>query len=247
LRSILNFEERNIVHLHLLSQKAFSPRLTFFFLLVWIVSLSPLPAVAENVPNATQPDAFVFDLKAGEVISLASLVNKIDSQDIVLLGELHDNPAHHLARAHIIELVACVHCVIVSEHLPANHQVNFSSSLLGSLESAGFDAKGWAWPLHEPLFKAIQSKNIPLMGGNIPSVLSSDLFKRGEAAIPASLLQQYQKSALSISAQKKLDQDLKEGHCGHLSDPYLPPMRLIQRIKDASFAELLLDHSPSIL
>jgi len=205
-----------------------------------------LATKAESEQNILESEAFIVDLRKGENLSFESLVSMMETRDIVMLGELHDSAFHHAARAQLIQSATCTLCVIVSEHLPAEHQVKFNGSLLGSLQSAGFDAKGWGWPLHEPLFKAIQIKNRMLIGGNISNTLSSDIFKRGEEAIPFPLLQEYRLSPLSNDSGVKLDQDLKDGHCGQLPDKYVPSMRLIQRIKDASFARLLKDHVPSI-
>jgi len=216
--------------------------------MIWIIALSaPVFSEADNGLNTIEPNAIVMDLKTKQALSVEDLITQMQAQDIILLGELHDSPKHHEARAQLIQRLPCSECVVVSEHLPANQQVTFTPKLLGSLEAAGFDAKGWDWPIHEPLFKSIQSKQLKLVGGNISHALSSEIFKQGEKAIPDPLLHTYQQSPLSDEARVKLDQDLKDGHCGQLSDTYLPLMRLIQRIKDASFAQFLLQHQPALL
>jgi len=227
--------------------KTFSQIVSFLatVLLVSVIVIA-LPTSAQSDPEHSVSGAFIIDLKTGERLTAERLAKNMMAYDVVLLGELHDSPLHHQARAQLIQSLHCPNCAIVSEHLPAEHQVKFNGSLLGSLQSAGFDAKGWGWPLHEPLFKAIQIKNRMLIGGNISNTLSSDIFKRGEEAIPFPLLQEYRLSPLSNDSGVKLDQDLKDGHCGQLPDKYVPSMRLIQRIKDASFARLLKDHVPSI-
>jgi uncharacterized iron-regulated protein len=214
-------------------------------LLVSVIVIA-LPTSGQSDPEHSASGAFIIDLKTGERLTAERLVKNMMAYDVVLLGELHDSPLHHQARAQLIQFLNCPNCAIVSEHLPSGQQLMLSGTLLESLESAGFDAKAWSWPLHEPLFKAIQTQHLTIIGGNIPSKLSSDVFKRGEEAIPASLMNDLNLSSLSEVSKNRLDQDLKDGHCGQLPDKYLPSMRLIQRIKDASFAQLLKDHVPSI-
>ncbi len=241
-------EDKKIFHFQLLPVNASMTLLYYLTHLVLALALGfASPTRAESEPHTIDESASsIFDLLKGKPLSMETLVSMMRAQDIVLLGERHDHPAHHLARAQLIQSLACAKCSIIAEHLPAGHQVLFSDSLLGALESAGFDAKGWNWPLHEPLFRAIQLQNITLLGGNISHTLTSDIFRRGKDAIPIDLLKEYNSSPLSDISRKKLDQDLKDGHCGQLSDQFLPPMRLIQRIKDASFAQLLADHTPSL-
>lgn len=206
-----------------------------------------LQTKAESESNGMDSQATIVDLNQGEGLSMPALIKKMQAYDVILLGELHDNPAHHQARADLILSFHHPKLSIVAEHLPAGHEVMWSNSLLKSLESAGFDAKGWMWPIHEPLFRAVQKQNLPLIGGNISNTLTSDLFKRGEEAIPAPLLKTYKDSPLVEVSRNKLDQELKDSHCGQLPDTYLPAMRLIQRMKDSSFAQLLTDHTPSLL
>ncbi len=237
-----------MLNFQLVQSKAFSQIVSFLAtMLLVLVIVIPLPTRAQSEPDQIESEVFIVDLHKGERLSIESLVKNRMAYDIVLLGELHDSPPHHQARAQLIQSLSCPNCVVVSEHLPLGQQVIFSGSLLESLESAGFDAKGWRWPLHEPMFKAIQTQHLTLIGGNIPSKLSSDVFKRGEEVIPASLLKDLNLSSLSEDSKNKLDQDLKDGHCGQLPDTYMSSMRLIQRIKDASFAQLLKDHIPSVL
>jgi len=227
--------------------KTFSQIVSFLatVLLVSVIVIA-LPTSAQSDPEHSVSGAFIIDLKTGERLTAERLAKNMMAYDVVLLGELHDSPLHHQARAQLIQSLHCPNCAIVSEHLPSGQQLMLSGTLLESLESAGFDAKAWSWPLHEPLFKAIQTQHLTIIGGNIPTKLSSDVFKRGEEAIPASLMNDLNLSSLSEVSKNKLDQDLKDGHCGQLPDKYLPSMRLIQRIKDASFAQLLKNHVPSI-
>lgn len=189
----------------------------------------------------------VVDLKTGLQIPISVLLKKIEDNDITLLGELHDSASHHKARARLLLALSCAKCTIISEHLPAGQQVVFSDNLSDSLKNAGFGFKGWGWPLHEPLFRAIEVKRMPLLGGDISSTLTADIYKRGEEAIPSAFREKFRQSTLSDVARSKLDDDLRSGHCGKLPSRYIPSMRMVQRVKDSFFAHALVESSPSIL
>lgn len=196
---------------------------------------------------AGQAGAQIIDLNSGDEISEQALAERLRSKDVVLLGELHDNPRHHALRGELIARFAGKQTTVVAEQLPAPARVAFNSQLRDDLEAAGFDGKGWGWPLHEPLFDDIRALGLSLVGGNLPKGFSKQLMTKGESALPAPLADAYAQSPLSAAAQGRLDGDLVDGHCGKLPEKYVAPMRLIQRATDLSMANALLAHRPSVL
>ena len=195
----------------------------------------------------SQAGAQIIDLGSGEEISEHTLADRLRTQDVVLLGELHDNPYHHALRAGLISRFASAGTTVVDEQLPTTARVHFDGPLQAALEAAGFDAAGWSWPLHQPLFDGIRAQRLPLVGGNLPKGLSKQLMSRGAEALAPSLQQAYHASPLDPMATQQLDQDLIDGHCGKLPERYLSPMRLVQRATDVSMAEALLGHRPAVL
>ena len=207
----------------------------------WPLSLLALMLVA-HVSHAR-----IIDLHTEQEITEQMLVERLRTQDVVLLGELHDNAQHHALRAGLISQIKRDKLSVIAEYLPSGVRVKRAGALLSDLEAAGFDAKGWQWPLHSPLFDAVLAANMPLIGGNLPKGFSRQLFEKGESALPAPMARAYQTASLSPEASRHLDQDLIDGHCGKLPDKYLQPMRLVQRATDLSMAQALLDHAPSVL
>ena len=191
--------------------------------------------------------AQIIDLSSGQEISEQVLIDRLRSQDIVLLGELHDNAQHHALRAQLIRRIARDKLSVVAEHLPSTARVVREGALLADLQAAGFDPQAWSWPLHAPLFEAIRSAGLPLVGGNLPKGFSKQLFSQGASALSAPLGQTYRTATLSEAASQQLDQDLIDGHCGKLPERYIEPMRLVQRATDVSMAQALLDRVPSLL
>ncbi len=175
----------------------------------------------------------------------ADVVGRMRSADIVLLGELHDNPHHHTRRAELIAALG-LPATVVAEHLPRAAAPKLaqdagSDALRHALEASGFDAKGWLWPLHEPLFAAIVRAGMPLRGGNLERDAARRLAREGAAALPADLAPWIAASPLSGSARAALEHDLIEGHCGHLGASRMPGMVAAQRGRDAAMAQALME------
>lgn len=191
--------------------------------------------------------AQIIDLNSGRQISEQQLIDQLRLNDVVLLGEFHDNAQHHAQRAGLIKQIAHHQLTVVAEHLPSPSKVMYQGDLLSDLQAVGFDAKAWRWPLHSALFDAVRSARLPFIGGNLPKGFSRQLFSDGASALPEPLAQSYKVAMLDGSAQQRLDQDLMDGHCGKLPEKYLQPMRLVQRATDLSMTQALLDHSPAVL
>ena len=191
--------------------------------------------------------AEIVDLANGKEISESVLAERLRSADIVLLGELHDNPFHHQARGGFIPRFANRKTTIVAEHLPAGRRVTSTGETGSDLEAAGFNSDGWGWPLHQPLFESVLGSGYALVGGNLPAGFSKELVAQGQAAMTLSMARSYGQSALPDPARIQLEQDLIDGHCGKLPEKYMTPMKLVQRATDISMATALLAHRPAVL
>ncbi len=163
--------------------------------------------------------------------------------DIVFLGEIHDNPAHHLEQARLIEVLqpaAVVFEMLTSEQVaavPDWHGV-------GQVELA--EAFGWAesgWPdfsMYYPIFEA--AGDAIVFGAAVPREAARDAMAKGVAdafGLQADLFgltealppeQQAEREALQMAA-----------HCDALPEDMLPTMVEIQRLRDATLAKVALD------
>ena len=45
----------------------------------------------------------IIDLSAGEVISFGEFIDRIASKELIFVGEVHDNPEHHLIQVQILQ------------------------------------------------------------------------------------------------------------------------------------------------
>lgn len=201
--------------------------------------------------GAAQATDRIIDTTTGREISRAELLAQARQSDFVLLGEIHDNPHHHQRRAALIAELAPTS--IAAEHLENGQRVSWArptgTSVADQLSSAGFDARSWQWPIHEPLFAGLAQAWIGVTGANISRDLARRLVREGESALPPALATTLAAAPLPASAQAALDKDLLDDHCGQLPATRVPGMRLAQRARDAAMATgvAALSERPAIL
>jgi uncharacterized iron-regulated protein len=197
------------------------------------LGLSPA-TTAETTPRALQIQ--------GAMADQATLLTLLREADVILLGELHDNPHHHQARANLLRALSGRSLHVVAEHLmaPQKMPAGTPETQLQRLKAAGFDPSGWRWPLHKPLFDATDELGWAVHGGNLTR---AQLRSVGHPKLLA-LLEQ---APLSAEAQALLDADLRDGHCGMLPEQHLGHIRQIQRLRDASMALATLEQLPAVV
>lgn len=167
-------------------------------------------------------------------INQQQLVEQLKQYNLILLGEVHDEPLHHLRRAELIKALSAQSPVVVAEQLEAGKQVQYTGHLTEDLAQAGFDAKVWNWEVYAPMFSTLATEKIPLVGGNLSLETVRQIAKQGEVALPTALAAKIQAAPLSEAAKAILVADLEAGHCGHLPRALLPNFILAQRVRDAS-------------
>jgi len=192
-------------------------------------------ATCQAASQAATADSIV-EVASGRSLTRAELLTLMRASDYVLLGELHDNPHHHARRGELLAALGPP-ASVVAEHLYSGKRVSFDGQdLQANLANAGFEAKGWQWPLHEPLFAGVARAALPLAGGNIARDLARRIAREGEAALPAELAAAIHAAPLATEAQAALAADLVRGHCGQLAGTRLAGMAWAQRARDASMA-----------
>ena len=198
--------------------------------------------------SQTTPAPQIYETSQGQPLSMASLVQQLSKADVVVLGEIHDNPHHHAQRAELLlALSANRPWQVVAEHLDAGQQVNHRLPLLQGLSDAGFDAQGWQWPMHEPLFQRIQQLNWPLWGGNLPAAQTRSVYQNQGASLPEPIRALIAQATLPEPAMASLRQSIDEGHCGALPANMFDGMIAVQRARDAHMAQAVLMHTPAVL
>ena len=169
----------------------------------------------------------------------SSVPEGLEGADVVFLGEIHDNPAHHARQAEITGALAPA--ALVFEMLTPEQGARALPELMENAEALE-TAIGWAdsgWPdfsLYYPIFAA--SPTARVYGGGVPRDAARAAMNEGVAAwfgaedaarygldLPLPGDEQAAREAMQLSA-----------HCDALPETMLPVMVDIQRLRDASLA-----------
>jgi uncharacterized iron-regulated protein len=165
---------------------------------------------------------------------------RLAEADFPLLGEIHDNPAHHQARGELLATLPARFRSLVLEQLDQGRSLDPRLPLDDTLDQAGFNRRGWDWPLHAPVIAAGRERNMAIVGGNLSREAGRALVKTGKPALEPALAAMMDAAPLDEAARRGLEGDLAAGHCGKLPARHLPNMALAQRARDASLARALL-------
>ena len=155
--------------------------------------------------------------------------------DVVVLGEIHDNPAHHANQARAV--AALNPKALVFEMFTAEAAARLPADL--SDRAAVERASGWhGWPdfgMYHPIFTAAPTATV--FGAELPRVAAQSVFSDGVAAVFGAEAADYGLlQPLDPAEQSAREVEQAEAHCDALPTDLLPGMVTVQRLRDAMLA-----------
>ena len=197
---------------------------------------------------------------AGQALDVAALAERLRSARYVLLGEIHDDAAHHRLRAALLSALLADGrpTWVVFEQMDRQHNAAVAAAPRDTEAVVGagqLDKKGWAWPLHRPLFEAALAGGATVVGGNLSRAEASDVVRGGVPQAPPELRPWLVAPAAGATAptsvwtqeqDAELRHQVDEGHCGALPAAMIPPMALAQRARDAALALAMTAAPPGV-
>lgn len=221
---------------------AAAPRLLALVLLAGCAAGSgPVAApLALLLPDSTM----ALDAATGASLDQDALLRRLAGADVVLLGELHDNPVHHRARGALIAALAARRPAVVFEQLPES-RAPLPPPVAGEepeawLDRHGFDRQAWRWPLHRPVVAAALRHGSAIWGAGVSREALRPVVRQGETGAPEHLRALLERAPLDSAARAAIDRELVEGHCGQLPASLIPGLRAAQAVRDAAMANALL-------
>ncbi|MCC5958012.1 MAG: ChaN family lipoprotein [Rhodobacteraceae bacterium] len=183
-----------------------------------------------------------FACLAAPALAQPDLLNNLPEADVVFLGEVHDNPAHHENQT--IATQAIGPAALVFEMLTDDQAARIPADAVldqDALQAAlDWDRSGWPdFAMYYPLFTAAPTATI--FGAGLPRDAARN-------AMGQPLTQAFSGDAARFgldmpldSVQQQAREDLQaRAHCNALPDEMLPMMVDIQRLRDAMLADAAL-------
>ncbi|MBF0340157.1 MAG: ChaN family lipoprotein [Magnetococcales bacterium] len=141
-------------------------------------------------------DHEILRLSDQTVIREEQLVTALAGHRIVLIGEAHDNPAHHAVQLKMIQALHARHreLAVALEMFPRSLQPQLDRWVAGELsENAFLDGVEWyfTWgfdaELYMPIFRFARERRIPLLAMNLPRETVGKVRRKGMAELDISL------------------------------------------------------------
>ena len=166
----------------------------------------------------------------------------LPAADVVVLGEVHDNPTHHVYQAVAIQALGAK--ALVFEMLTEAQALRIKPEHFGSADKLE-QVLGWAdtgWPdfaMYYPIFTAVEAPAV--FGGAVPLDAARKAIVDGAAAVlgDASVLFGLE-DALDDDEQSAREAGQLAAHCDALPIKMLPGMVEAQRLRDAALARAVI-------
>ena len=210
-----------------------------------------LPAFTSPLGRDHPLTGRIWDTAERRFAAIDELVARAAASRLLLLGERHDNADHHQLQAYVLEQLqargrkpALVFEMLDATDQPAIDRVQAEAAPAPDALAAAVDWEQSGWPpfaLYRPLFAIALRARWPIVGAGLPRGEAMKLARDPTALDPA-LAQRFglgQPAAPAV--HEALRAEMRDAHCGLMPEAMLDAMVLIQRARDAQFAQRLHD------
>ncbi|MGE0088360.1 MAG: ChaN family lipoprotein [Bacteroidales bacterium] len=149
---------------------------TFIIQLILIFSL--FQGLSQN------KNAYQIYTTNGELVTYEKMLSELKNADIILFGELHNNPVSHwLQYETTLDLSQSEQLIMGAEMFEADNQDELNKYLKGEIDQKALDTLARLWPNYKtdyaPLVNLAKDKQISFIATNIPRQYANMVFKKG--------------------------------------------------------------------
>jgi len=134
--------------------------------------------------QAFDKPAYVLYNSKGKKINYEKMLKDLRKQDVVLIGELHNNPISHWLELEITQaLFEKRQLVLGAEMFERDNQAALTNYLQGKITAKGLDSSARLWKNYKtdyaPLVNFAKEKNLPFIATNVPRKYASQVSRGG--------------------------------------------------------------------
>lgn len=155
-------------------------------------------------------------------------LHSLPAADVVILGEVHDNPLHHRHQAAAV--AAIQPAALVFEML--------TPAQAGAYDGT-WDSLGWTWPNPDMYRPILDATDAPIFGGDPGREVIRRAMTEGAASVFGEDAARFG-LARALPDQAALEAEQQAAHCNALPDEALPGMVEAQRLRDAELARAVI-------
>lgn len=205
--------------------------------------MTPLRAARRAAAGAALLLAAALAAPAGAGEIAPAALAALPPADVVILGEVHDNPVHH---AHQAAAVAALQpAALVFEMLTPEQAARATPEARANADrlaaALGWEGSGWPdFALYWPIFAA--APGAAILGGGLPRETVRrafaeplpEIFGPGAAAYGLD-------RPLPVAEQAEAEAEQQAAHCNALPEEMLPGFVAAQRLRDAALARAVVE------
>jgi len=194
----------------------------------------------------SQKEAYVLYNAKGKKVSYKKMLKTLAKKDIVLFGEIHNNPISHWLQWEVTADLHKDHRLILgAEMLEADQQTLLDDYLIGRISAKELETNGRLWSNYQtdyaPLVNFAKEKQLAFIATNVPRRYARLVFKNGFEVLDSLPTQEKQWIApLPIAFDSELP--TYKNILSMMGDHGSPKLVMAQAIKDASMAHFILKH-----
>jgi uncharacterized iron-regulated protein len=130
----------------------------------------------------------IIDLTNAESISFEDLLDDLQKNDLIFVGEVHDNPEHHLIEVQILQALTARYgpLTVAMEFFDTTQQPALDRYMEEGIDETTFLkdvawARGWSFPYHfyRPLILSAKSAGNRIIGINLPNSVVRKVARSG--------------------------------------------------------------------
>ena len=134
--------------------------------------------------QAFDKPAYVLYNAKGKKVSYEKMLKNLQKQDVVLIGELHNNPISHWLELEITQALSEKRQLVLgAEMFERDNQAALTNYLQGKITAKGLDSSARLWKNYKtdyaPLVNFAKEKNLPFIATNVPRKYASQVSRGG--------------------------------------------------------------------
>jgi len=173
--------------------------------------------------------------------------DRLGSDTIALLGEIHDHPGLHRARreglARAIE--SGWRPTLVMEQFDTDRQASIDTARrehprdAAHLVATAGAQRGWDWRLYQPLIELALHNDLSIIAGNLSREAANRVVREGYDAVfsPSQIGSLHLDATVADDLKAGQIREIEAGHCGALPARLFEPMARAQFARDAVMAD----------
>ena len=146
-------------------------------------TLSALLLIAVISMSFSDKMAYQLFSEKGKKVKYDKMIKEMQDADVVLFGELHNNPISHWMQLEVSKSLLDKNPVFGAEMFEADNQVMMTEYMDGYISSQNFEDQMRLWKNnatdYQPLVELAKENNRPFIATNVPRRYASVVFREG--------------------------------------------------------------------